>query len=107
MSDTLIAAPIFMPLIVAVAVAFALRRKVRRPVLFAVTSALGLLGLQAIVAPAVAKIFFSNASSGGTMSSASLFNQTVVTSAVVVILVGVPLLLWLSRAFRIRNKGAA
>jgi ABC-type sugar transport system permease subunit len=103
MGDALITVLIFMPVLLAVVVTAVLWRRIQRPALFAITSILALLGLQAIVSPAAVASFMSN-NSPGNISSGAAFNQAVYASTAIVVLVGVPLLLWLSHAFRIRAE---
>jgi hypothetical protein len=100
MSEALLGLLVFMPVVVAVTAAAFVWRRVERPVLFPFAGALSLLGLQAIVSPVAVGVFLP--SGGGlTLAAANAaFGQSVVFAAVVVVLLGCPVLWWLYRGLR-------
>ena len=97
MSEAWTTALMFLPIILAAAATLFVRTTIQRPVLFAVTSMLALLGLQSLIAPAVVlALMVRDANALG----AEAFQHTVIASAVLVVIVGIPFLWWLRRAFR-------
>ena len=100
MPEALLDFLIIMPVIVAVVAAALSWRRLGRPVLFLVTAVLSLLGIQAIVSPAVISIVLPS-SSGLTRAAANTaFVHSVVSAAVLVVVVGCPLLRWLFLGLR-------
>jgi hypothetical protein len=100
MTETILTILIFFPLIVAaIGTAFAWRRITRRT-LFFVISCFSMLGVQSLIAPAAVATFLP--SGGGITSAAahSAFSHSVQISATLVVIVGAPLLWWLSHPFR-------
>lgn len=100
MSETWIGFLIFLPVFLAVVVGITMWRRLKNPVLFLVTAALALTGLQGLVAPAAVAVFFPNGGGITREVANSAFGHSIIASALVVMFVGLPFLWWLQRALR-------
>ena len=98
---------IFLPLVIAVVVSGILWRQLQQPWLFLITAVLALSGLQSIVAPAAIAVFLPGGGGITAETASDGFGRSIVVSAVVVAVIGIPFLWWLQRALRKGKSGTA
>ena len=96
MSEVSTTVLMFLPIILAAAAALVFWRNIAHPILFCVTSVLALIGVQSLIAPAVVMALLSR---NANAISSEAFEHSVIASAILVVIVGVPFLWWLRRAF--------
>lgn len=100
MSENLLSILIFSPLVVAaIASAFAWRFT-SRPVLYLVVSAFVLLGVQALISPVAISVFLVPDATISKAAAHEAFVHSVVSAALGVVILGLPLLWWLYRGLR-------
>jgi hypothetical protein len=91
---------IFLPAILALISSAIAWRTVSRPWLFLVASALGLFGVQALVAPAVTAFFLFPPPAGSVADLTFGFGRGLVVGAALQLIVGLPFVWWLGRGLR-------
>lgn len=99
MTELILAALILLPVILAGVASAVCWRAISNRALFIVTSVFALFGLQSLAAPAAISVLLP----GGGLPLAeahSAYVQSVVVSAIIQLVIGIPFLWWLCRAFR-------
>ncbi len=99
MTESLLVALIFLPVILAALASVLCWRLVSRRVLFLVTSTLSLVGLQAVFAPVTSAFLPQGAEISAAMTNEA-FTQSVIVAAAFQLTAGIAFLWWLYRAFR-------
>jgi len=100
MSEVTISLLVLMPIWVAALATVLLARTSSQKLLFAVSSALSLLGVQSFASPAAVGIFLPGSAGLAAASANDAFTQSLWASSALVLVLGVPFLWWLSRVFR-------
>jgi hypothetical protein len=100
MSEGLLIALIFAPLVVAAIAAAAAWRFTSRPVLYLVVATFVLLGVQALISPVAIGIFLAPDATLSKAAAQEAFVRSVVSGALAVVILGSPLLWWLYRGLR-------
>jgi ABC-type sugar transport system permease subunit len=100
MSENLLSALIFTPLIVAAIASAITWRFTPRPVLYLVASVLVLLGIQALISPVAISVFLVPDTNLSKAAAHEAFVRSVVSGALGVVILGSPLLWWLFRGLR-------
>lgn len=104
MVGTVIGTSIFLPVIVAAVASVALWKRLEHPWLFAVTAVFSLFGLQSLIAPASISVLLPGGGGITPEVARGAFAQSVLVSAAVLVLIGIPFLWWLQRALRKGGK---
>jgi ABC-type sugar transport system permease subunit len=100
MTELMLAAALFLPLIMAVVASAVSWRSISNRALFPVVTALSLFGLQNLVAPVAAIVFQPIVGVFPLPVGTDAFVNSVLLSAAIQLVLGTPIIWWLYRAFR-------
>lgn len=100
MAEFTLAALILLPVILAVVAGAVCWRYISSRALFIVATALSLFGLQSLAAPAATSVFLPGSGGLSLAVAHAAHLQSVVASAIIQLVVGIPFIWWLYRAFR-------